>query len=153
MTQPQRAAIIEIARALVGTRWRHQSRDASRGLDCIGVVLAAYCGAGWTPLNPDAAFHTNYAREADDEAMRAAIENECDAVEFDKLLPADLLLIHSAGFQFPQHVALVSEIKDGGVWIIHAVAGTGKGVIEQHLDAQMRRDVVSCWRFKGVSDG
>jgi cell wall-associated NlpC family hydrolase len=33
-------------RALVGTRFRLQGRDAASGLDCIGVIVAAYAAAG-----------------------------------------------------------------------------------------------------------
>ena len=34
--------VVERARALIGTRFRPQGRDAQFGLDCVGLVLAAY---------------------------------------------------------------------------------------------------------------
>ncbi len=35
-------AVMERARALIGTRFRAQGRDARFGLDCVGLVLAAH---------------------------------------------------------------------------------------------------------------
>lgn len=35
-------AIVKRARALLGCKFRPQGRDASTGLDCVGLVLAAY---------------------------------------------------------------------------------------------------------------
>jgi hypothetical protein len=40
------AAAWDAARALVGTRFRLQGRDAATGLDCVGVIIAAYAAAG-----------------------------------------------------------------------------------------------------------
>lgn len=35
-------AIVKRARALVGTPFRAQGRDPARGLDCVGVIVAAF---------------------------------------------------------------------------------------------------------------
>lgn len=40
------AAVWAAAEALVGARFRLQGRDAVTGLDCVGVIVAAYAAAG-----------------------------------------------------------------------------------------------------------
>jgi cell wall-associated NlpC family hydrolase len=40
------------ARAMVGVRFRPQGRDPGTGLDCVGLVWAAYAAAGCTLRSP-----------------------------------------------------------------------------------------------------
>ncbi|MBA4748364.1 MAG: peptidoglycan endopeptidase [Sphingopyxis sp.] len=40
------AAVWAAAEALVGAGFRLQGRDAATGLDCVGVIVAAYAAAG-----------------------------------------------------------------------------------------------------------
>jgi cell wall-associated NlpC family hydrolase len=40
------AAVWAAAEALIGVRFRLQGRDAATGLDCVGVIVAAYAAVG-----------------------------------------------------------------------------------------------------------
>ena len=74
------------ARALVGTRFRVQGRSAE-GLDCVGVVLAAY-GI------EDGALRTNYRMSgAYDPELRTAIERHFRRVPAPQSRSSDLILL------------------------------------------------------------
>ena len=147
----KRSEIVEAARGVLGVRWTHQGRDAKHGLDCIGLVLHALQVSGWQPRDPDTALFNRYGRFADDDAITAALEVEAARVELDEVQPADLLLIHSEGFQFPQHLAIVSEVGQGNIYIIHAFGQYPRCVVEHRLDAQARQSVVSAWHLHNVA--
>ena len=99
------------ARALVGTRFRPQGRSAALGLDCVGLVLAAYgIDAG--------AVRRNYRLRGD---YRGEIEERLAAFfrRVGERRPGDLLIMNPA----PDQLHL-------GVWtgsgLVHAHAGIGR---------------------------
>ena len=89
------------ALALVGTSFRPQGRDATQGLDCIGLCLAAYD------------LSSGLAR--DDYRLRGDHRDELEAklaVKFRKVRPAlsksgDLLLMQPAADQL--HLGILTE--------------------------------------------
>jgi cell wall-associated NlpC family hydrolase len=46
MSAPSRVTAWAAGKTLVGVRFRLQGRDAATGLDCVGVIVAAYAAAG-----------------------------------------------------------------------------------------------------------
>lgn len=46
MSAPMHAVLWAAAEALVGARFRLQGREPATGLDCVGVIVAAYAAAG-----------------------------------------------------------------------------------------------------------
>jgi len=56
MQNREREQIVSVARAAVGTPWRHQRRVAGLGLDCIGLLVHVAReldleGAGYSKTN------------------------------------------------------------------------------------------------------
>lgn len=116
------------ARALVGVRFRAQGRDPERGLDCVGLALAA-CGL------PTKLARADYRLRGD---FRAEIERVLEG-SFRKVLAkqqrvGDLLLMTVAADQL--HLGVV----------------TGDGFV--HADARLRRVVetpgASEWPVIGI---
>jgi cell wall-associated NlpC family hydrolase len=46
MSAPMNGIVWAAGEALVGVRFRLQGRDAATGLDCVGVILAAFAAVG-----------------------------------------------------------------------------------------------------------
>lgn len=105
-------AAVGRARALVGCKFRPQGRDAQTGLDCVGLVLAAYAF-------PQAGLRRDYRLRGD---HRDELQREI-AVHFarrrGRSAPGDLLLCEVAPDQL--HLAIGC-----GSSFVHADAGIGR---------------------------
>ncbi|MFN3370454.1 MAG: peptidoglycan endopeptidase [Sphingomonadaceae bacterium] len=131
---PLGPAIVTAARALVGTRFRAQGRDAE-GLDCLGLVLLASARAGVAVVAPEVAPALRGTTPQEAEArLRAA-----GARRIGRARPGDLLLASPAAFQV--HLGIATA--DG---VIEAHAGLGR-VVERPLAAG--DDWHSAWRLPG----
>ncbi|WP_422062203.1 peptidoglycan endopeptidase [Sphingopyxis sp.] len=60
------------AQAMVGARFRVQGRDAAGGLDCVGLVAAAYAAAGREVTAPSGYPLRGWARERIERGLAAA---------------------------------------------------------------------------------
>ncbi|MGV3730726.1 MAG: NlpC/P60 family protein [Sphingopyxis sp.] len=60
------------ARAMVGTRFRFQGYDPATGLDCVGLVWAAYAAAGRRLARPEGYPLRGWAGERVEAALSAA---------------------------------------------------------------------------------
>jgi cell wall-associated NlpC family hydrolase len=128
------------ARAMLGVRFRPQGRDAVRGLDCVGLIWAAYAAAkvplrapvdyplrGWRGLRIGAAL------------AQSGLVRACDMGQRGRRI-GDVLLCSLGAGQF--HLGL-----GGAESVIHAHAGLGR-VAESPWDADWAEADV--WR---VLDG
>ena len=95
------------ARTFLGYRWRHQGRSRL-GVDCIGLVLLALTMAGWQPRDPRNAWRLRYPRAAEDESLRSILCGEGEPVALNSLQRGDVIVVHFASDQFPQHCGLVT---------------------------------------------
>lgn len=115
-------AIAEAARTFVGVRFRRQGRDM-RGLDCVGLVVAAAEKAGIAILVPQELPYRGLCVEATVALFRSAA---CQPVACGRAVEGDVLLRWAAERQ--PHVAVRSSFG-----VIEAHAGIGR-VIERNLD-------------------
>ena len=105
----------ERARALVGVPFRPQGRDASQGLDCVGLCLAAYC------LPPETG-RRNYRLRGDYRAeIKAIVRHWFRRVGKSQSRPGDMLLMAVTADQ------------------LHLAVRTDPGFV--HADARLRRVV------------
>jgi len=82
--------VVALARALIGTRFRPQGRDARFGLDCVGLVLAAY-------RLPVSSVRGDYAlRGTDREEIEAAIHPWFRRVPTSWAREGDLMVVQAA---------------------------------------------------------
>lgn len=125
------------ARGLVGVRFRAQGHDPATGLDCTGLVWAAYAAAGRQLVRPVDYPLRGWARERVEAGLMAA-----------GLRPApgdpevgDVMLIALAAGQFHLGVS-------GPTSFVHAHAGLRR-VVETPLDASLYGAV----RWRLAEDG
>ncbi|WP_232003321.1 NlpC/P60 family protein [Sphingopyxis sp. FD7] len=127
------ARALAAARAMVGARFRFQGCDPATGLDCVGLVWAAYAEAGVRLARPDGYPLRGWARARVEAALSGAgfvpAESEGRA--------GDVALVALPAGQF--HLGLMGTDN----WI-HAHAGLRR-VVEAPVDAAVR--AAPRWRF------
>ena len=111
---------------MVGVRFRPQGHDPATGLDCVGLVWAAYAAAGRRLARPAAYPLRGWGLERIEGALAAAgFVRAGDAVR-----PGDVALIAHPARQY--HLGLI-----GRETFIHAHAGLRR-VVETPLDTSVR---------------
>lgn len=130
--------LVDAARALVGTPFRHQGRNEF-GLDCIGLVILARlkCGKWDAPRkHDDATYRRNPQKRLADTIPLIAIKIEKPEV-------GALALIQWPKMAHPNHVGIVTPET-----IIHAYAEV-KQVVETGYREPWDRMTVSLYRLPG----
>lgn len=121
------------ARAMIGARFRPQGCDPATGLDCVGLVWAAYAAAGRRLPRPRA-----YPLRGWNEArIVAALQAAGFVRDEGRVAMGDVALIALPAGQF--HLGLL-----GGETMVHAHAGLRR-VVEAPLDDAARTAVR--WRL------
>jgi cell wall-associated NlpC family hydrolase len=113
------------ARRLVGARFRPQGYDPATGLDCVGLVWAAYAAAGRRLVRP----HDYPLRGWSRERIVAALGRAGFAAVDGPPQRGDVALVALAAGQF--HLVLM-----GADRCVHAHAGLRR-VVETPLDAML----------------
>jgi len=136
----QRAEIVRLARGEVEarTRWVHLARQPGKALDCGGLVVACYAGAG-TPISDEGM----YSRHPWPRKMEAALRRSFDPVEaIEDAEPGDVLWFWIQKRRLPQHL---------GIWtgqgtIIHSWADH-RFVMESPWDPYWQERLDSIWTY------
>ena len=127
------AAVWAAGTALVGAGFRLQGRDAATGLDCVGVIVAAYAAAGVRlAAIDDYALRGFAADRAVAALMTAGFARADDAVQ-----PGDVGLFKLPARQL--HLALLAPGQ-----MIHADASLRRVVM---APASRLPAPASCWRW------
>lgn len=122
--------VVIAARTFLGVPYHHQGRSI-HGMDCAGLVVAAYDILGVTLVDLSA-----YGREPWKDGLRQTVEANFHKVERDTA-PGDILLLRVR--REPQHLAIVT---DRGM--IHSYASVGK-VVETDIDSFWSERVVGVY--------
>lgn len=131
MAEDLGARAFAAARALVGVRFLSQGRDPVTGLDCVGLVSAAYAAAGRVLVAPAGYPLRGWRRERIEAALAAAGFSPVDDRR-----DGDVALIALAAGQF--HLGVIGPAR-----FVHAHAGLRR-VVETPLDAAM---LATHWRL------
>jgi len=126
------ASAFAAARGLVGVAFRPQGRDPAMGLDCVGLVWAAYAAAGTMLRAPVGYPLRGWRGERIIAALEAAgfqcVDDRCDG---------DVALIALAAGQF--HLGVI-----GPASLVHAHAGLRR-VVETPLEGTVM--AATRWRL------
>lgn len=130
--------IVQAARALVGTPFKHQGRIPGKALDCAG--LASVVVSNWYQTQEPIA----YSRIPRDNKLREWIEKQdfIQKVPNQEMQAGDIILMRFR--TEPQHVAICA-----GQNIIHSYESIGR-VVEHILDDRWKSRIVSVYRLKDV---
>jgi cell wall-associated NlpC family hydrolase len=97
--------LAESAMKYVGVRWRHQGRNRSSGLDCLGLLIVALEDLGF-----DVEDCTSYDRRPDDRLLLSKVSSQLDRVDKSDIQSGDVILLHFQNRnKSPYHFAIVTE--------------------------------------------
>lgn len=131
------SAPVAIARACVGTRFRHQGRYPGIALDCAGLVVHVARTLGLDYRDVAA-----YERRPSGGRLEAALDAQpCLERADGEPQPGDVLLLRFE--EDPQHLAIYA----GDDMVIHAYAAVRR-VAEHRLDADWRARIVRVYRWR-----
>jgi NlpC/P60 family putative phage cell wall peptidase len=135
--------VIAEARNWLGTPYRHQGRQRTVAVDCIGLVFGVMHAVGlgssefWIAFNRK---HRSYKRVPDGHSLHDIFSLYTPEYPKTQAKPGDVLLICMAGM--PRHTAILSERGS----IIHAHS-EAHGCIEQPWTDTWYRDTASAFRI------
>ena len=132
-----RQALIESARAMIGTPFKHEGRSI-RGVDCYGMFIVLGIEHG-IPVP----IETGYGKRPSGLHMKRMLELYANNVQRSEIQSGDIL--HIKFNDEPQHLALVSSTDP--LMIIHADAIAGR-VVEHRLDKEWMSKVRGAYRVE-----
>lgn len=136
-----RRAVVEAARACVGTPFLHQGRTPGVGLDCVGLVR-------WpqVAVAADDSDFRAYGRTPNPSRMGLLLNRHFDAISPSDARPGDILWFRIAGD--PQHLAIFT-----GETIIHAVSNGPCAVVEHGYRHPWPKRLAGVFRYRWLREG
>ena len=137
-------AIVASARAAIGTPFRHQGREAGRGLDCAGLLVHVAREIGADPRD-----RGGYARMPTGGQIEEALQDHVDAgvlvrVPLAEMQEGDLILMRFDSERASRHLGICA-----GATMVHSWAQVGK-VCEHGITPEWRARIARVYRFTGV---
>ena len=133
-----RKQVVEAARACIGTPFYHCGRQPGKGLDCIGLLVAAYTNLRLTDYDVK-----SYSRIVPPGFTRTCLSEVFDVyLPTAQILPGDVLLFSIRNIE--QHVGIAT---DPG-FMVHAYQGVRK-VVEQRLDDEWLERLTGIFKYRG----
>jgi cell wall-associated NlpC family hydrolase len=150
-TESIRRRVVEVARSMVGTPWRHQGRNATigkwGGIDCAGLIVLTGRAAG---VLPEDAELRGYRRSPDGRTMIALLSKWGTRVSEPR--PGDVAALVVRGAQVPQHLGIISELPDGRLGLIHACARHRRVVENSIGDRDQLTRIIGYWSFRALEE-
>ena len=132
--------IIQLARAQLGTPFKHQGRVPGLALDCAGLFVVVASALGLQVLDEQGYGRTPWQGLLEQCIARQPFLREVPKGE---MRAGDVLLMRFTGE--PQHIAI-----HAGATVIHAYESVGR-VVEHRLADVWRARVVRVYRFEDLT--
>jgi NlpC/P60 family putative phage cell wall peptidase len=147
MTSPaiSRAAIVEEARAWIGTPYRHQASLKGVGCDCLGLVRGVWRAFYGGEPEEVQAYAPDWAEAASGEPLAEAALRHLVPVNRHNVATGDVLLFRWRAGLVAKHAAIAT----GADRMVHA--HDGAAVAEVAIEPWWRRRLAYAFRFPEVS--
>jgi NlpC/P60 family putative phage cell wall peptidase len=137
--------IVAIARAWLGTPYKHQSSCRGAGTDCLGLLRGV-----WRELignEPEAVppYTADWSEPAGSEDLQAAARRHLRPVHAEFAQAGDVLLLRMHDGGVAKHIGFLARDRAGSRTMIHAYSG--HGVVESPLTPAWARRIASVFRF------
>lgn len=141
------AEVVRLARAWIGTPYRHGASTWGAGVDCLGLLRGV-----WRALyghEPEAipAYTPDWDETTRDERLWQAARRHLDEVSPQTMRAGDVLLMRMRRSGPAKHLGILASSPQGRATLIHAYSGVG--VVESPLGEAWRRRIVAAFRFRG----
>lgn len=130
--------IIDQARTYKGVKWRHQGRNRSTGIDCVGLIAMVAKDLKISDYD-----FTSYQRRANGDEFLTHFRSNLPEVHVNDIEPGDVLVFADSKYQC--HAGIMSY-KHGRPHFIHSFAGTRK-VVEQELCKKWLEKLTHAFKF------
>ena len=130
------------ARSYLGTPFRHQGRNPSHGIDCIGLLVLAARACGLPQTDRDS---TAYGRDPFDGLLESHLAAAFGpAFPFAQAVPGDIAAIRFVGAI--RHVGIVGDYPEG-LSLIHT-SGSTRFVTEHVIDRKWAKRIAGVYRVR-----
>lgn len=137
--------VVEIARAWIGTPYRHQASCKGGGTDCLGLIRGVWRELFGSEPSDLPGYTPDWSEPSRDETLwRAASAHLEPQGETQAIQLGDVLLFRMRDGCVAKHLGIAAE-RDGQASLIHAYSG--HAVVESALTPPWRRRVVARFRF------
>lgn len=140
------AEIVELARAWIGTPYRHQASVKGVGADCLGLLRGIWRELYGSEPEQVPAYTEDWSEPQGDERLWRAAETHLVPVALNDACAGDVLLFRMKPRGVAKHLGFLAETGDSPSFI-HAYSG--HGVVENALTGPWMRRVVARFRFPG----
>lgn len=140
MTELKIEIMIEKARSLIGTKWRHLGRS-DKGIDCLGLVILSLKAAGF-----EQKYDRKYGREPWKDGLRESLKDHFGEpiIGFENYKVGDIALLRWPNNEQPSHVGIIANYRYGGLSLIHSYSLIS--VTEHRIDNKWKNMIVEVYR-------
>jgi NlpC/P60 family putative phage cell wall peptidase len=138
-------AAVALARAWIGTPYRHQASCRGAGADCLGLVRGVWREFYGSESEATPAYTEDWSEGSAQERLWAAAQRHL--IEIDPRGPHEagqVLLFRMRDGAVAKHLGIATW-RDGGPAFVHAYSG--HGVVENALGPAWARRIVARFRF------
>jgi NlpC/P60 family putative phage cell wall peptidase len=138
------SAIVDAARAWIGTPYHHQASLRGTGTDCLGLVRGVWRDVYGTAAEIPPAYSRDWAEATGVETMLEAASRHLVNVPVCSAAPGDVLIFRLRSGLVAKHAG----IRATATTFVHAMEGTAAA--EVALTPWWQRRVAAAFRFPGV---
>ena len=147
---PRRTHIVALARAWIGTPYRHQASRIGVGCDCIGLVRGLYRALYAHDPEPLPDYTRDWAEATGCEQLLDAARRHLVEIDIEACGSGDILIFRYRRHLIAKHAAIVAATHLDRPSLIHAMEGVG--VVEVPFSPWWRRRVAAAFSFPGIID-
>ena len=140
-----RAAAVVVARAWLGTPYRHQASVKGQGADCLGLVRGVWREVVGEEPEGLPAYSPDWAETGGRETLLEAAGRWLRPVPVQAMRAGDVLLFRMSPGAAVKHCAILSDCGGPEPRMIHAY--WGRAVVESWMGTWWRRRLVAVFRF------
>jgi NlpC/P60 family putative phage cell wall peptidase len=146
--EPQTARgerVVALARAWIGTPYRHQSSCRGAGADCLGLIRGVWREAIGPEPERTPPYTPDWSETNGSEDLLAAAGRNLVVVAVEAACPGDVLVLRMREGSVAKHAGILARADSGHDTLIHAYSG--HGVVESPLTPAWRRKIAASFRF------
>ena len=137
--------IVRVARAWIGTPYRHQASVQGQGCDCLGLLRGVWREVIGAEPEAVPTYTADWFEMGREERLWAAAARNMRAVELDTARAGQVVLFRMRAGHVAKHLGILARSEVGFETVIHAY--TGRGVIETPLTDAWKRKIVAQFQF------
>ena len=133
--------VVETARSLVGTKWRHKGRS-KHSIDCVGIIVYSFAAAGVEIID-----RKHYGREPWKDGLDEVLEkNFCKKLDKKERRGVDVAIIWFDDMPAPSHIGIIAKHPYGGLSLIHSYSM--QNTVEHFIDDVWYNRISHVYRYQ-----